>query len=98
VVVVIKGKEKGKWKRKGKVGSYTLEVEGKEKKDSIREVVIEGRNRGNNRRRKEGRCLLTVRLGLVEAAPSTSGTAPQPAISNSPGARTPALRIRSRRL
>ena len=43
--MVIKGKEKGKWKRKGKVGSYTLEVEGKEKKERVREVVIEGRNR-----------------------------------------------------
>jgi hypothetical protein len=32
VVVVIKGNEKRKWKREGKVGSYTLEVRGKKRR------------------------------------------------------------------
>ena len=48
VVVAIKGKEKGKWKQEGKVGSYIPSRSRGKKRRRVREVVIEGRSRGNN--------------------------------------------------
>ena len=47
------------------------------------EVVVEGKSRGEIMEGKKGRCLLTatMRLGLVEAAPSTGGTAAAAAIT-----------------
>jgi hypothetical protein len=42
---------------RGKGGQLHPRGQGKEKKERVREVVIEGRNRGNNRRKEGGKVL-----------------------------------------